>query len=840
MRKIALRRGMMVALAIIAGIFLLSPGLTFAGVQGGAGPTVQTHSVKVGQTGLDWTFDITNTSKGDNASHPIRVTNILLTTACGVGSPDPNGHCPDPEAINTIEVSPTTGRKGTLACADVTFTFFATANPNEYQISFDKDVILAPADPGGPNITCSIPLKVNINKGVKDTTPPRTTFPIGFAALHDDTAVLDGFASGSDFLEVSLCNPKIVTTPTPSFSSIVPVTLNDSATLTGDVGCPNVIPKGNIAFNLYGVNDSSCSKAPIFTQTVTVDGVGTYSTSPGYTAGAGGTYQWIATYTGDVSNNSATGKCGDEPVVIKTPKITTTPNPSSGPVGTVLNDSATLSDGVDPTGSITFKLFGPNDFTCSGDPIFTNTVPVSGNGTYSTTAGFPATAAGTYYWVATYSGDSNNSSVSDRCGNESVVITIIRISTKPIPSSGRLGNVPPLKDSATLADGVNPTGTITFKLFDLSDPNCGGQPIFTNTVNVNGNGTYNTSDGYTGVVEEGTYHWTATYSGDAKNNSVWSKCEDEPVVITKRPPGGAGERPYIAIVGNDIAFNPFYFSEKHQQFFLDQEAMDVPVCFGAFPPVTQQTWLGGLGCEQFRSNKPINQPEICDVGGQIIDFAKGYFIFFGEPNAVITKQNAGYFEWFIRLPKKPNGEINICIQCGVLKPNTFTPFTGFWAVEECAAETGERIGRGWCTQNQVEPPANPIINSALPRITAIVYPGPQAPVDFKPFHLTAYKNVGTYDLSTNAAGAMRNSTSLQVLDGSANARVLLKSCMDKCVVAKIPVTDQVNVLGEAESDLEAGDLIQVRMDVPINNTVDIYCHSQSAKIAGIGEGQGPY
>jgi hypothetical protein len=76
---------------------------------------------------------------------------------------------------------------------------------------------------------------------------------------------------------------------------------------------------------------------------------------------------------------------------------------------------------------------------------------------------------------------------------------------------------------------------------------------------------------------------------------------------------------------------------------------------------------------------------------------------------------------------------------------------------------------------------------------------------------------------------------MQILDGSQYARVLLKSCMDKCVVAKIPVTGQINKDNETEQDLEAGDLIQVRLDIPITNTVDIYCHAQSAKIAGIGE-----
>jgi len=296
----------------------------------------------------------------------------------------------------------------------------------------------------------------------------------------------------------------------------------------------------------------------------------------------------------------------------------------------------------------------------------------------------------------------------------------------------------------------------------------------------------------------------------------------------------AGEDPYIGIVGNDIDFNSFYFSQKHQQFLFDQEGIDVPVCDGSFPPVVPQTRVGGPGCEQFRSNKPINQPEICDVGGFVIDFFKGDFEYFGNPNALITKQNAGYYEWFIRLPKKPSGEINICIQCGVLKPNTFTPFTGFWAVEECAAETGERIGTGWCTQDQQDAGVNPIVHTALPRITAIAYPGPYS-LGFAPFYLTAYKNPSNYALTVDTEKAMTNSQSLQVLDGSVNARVLLKSCMDKCVVAKIPVTEQVNSAGQTESDLEQGDLIYVKMYVPINNTVDIYCHAQSAKIAGIGE-----
>jgi len=331
----------------------------------------------------------------------------------------------------------------------------------------------------------------------------------------------------------------------------------------------------------------------------------------------------------------------------------------------------------------------------------------------------------------------------------------------------------------------------------------------------------------------------------------------------------AGEDPYIAIVGNDCAqsednpacdANPFYFSPKYLQFMLDQsnDNLAIPVCDGStFPAKGPNTRVwggepGDKGCESFEANKPINQPEICDTTGFLTnglpsDFAKGNFTFVGEKNAVVTKQNAGWFKWFIRLPKKPSGELNICIQCGVLKPNTFTPFTLFNAIEECAAETGERIGTGWCTHDQVAANRNPIKNSALPQLTVKAYPGPFNPVDFDPFYLTAYKNPGAYcldltEIPTAGLGPdekadkkMDNTASLQILDGSTDARILLKACMDKCVVAKIPVTGQVNYAGQPESDLEADDLIEVDLYIPIYNTVDIYCHSQSAKIMGIGE-----
>jgi len=96
---------------------------------------------------------------------------------------------------------------------------------------------------------------------------------------------------------------------------------------------------------------------------------------------------------------------------------------------------------------------------------------VSGDGIYTTTTqgtnpgGYVPTATGTYQWVAVYSGDGNNVSVTSPFGSEpwnvgSASPTINTIDGGTIV----LGSGSKLTDSAMLAAGSNPTGTITFYL----------------------------------------------------------------------------------------------------------------------------------------------------------------------------------------------------------------------------------------------------------------------------------------------------------------------------------------------------------------------------------------
>lgn len=83
-------------------------------------------------------------------------------------------------------------------------------------------------------------------------------------------------------------------------------------------------------------------------------------------------------------------------------------------LGGAIHPTAALAGANAPTGSIAFNFYGPNDETCSGIPLRTEAVAVSGNGSYEG-AGFTPAEVGAYRWTATYSGDVENKPLSGTC-----------------------------------------------------------------------------------------------------------------------------------------------------------------------------------------------------------------------------------------------------------------------------------------------------------------------------------------------------------------------------------------------------------------------------------------
>jgi hypothetical protein len=211
--------------------------------------------------------------------------------------------------------------------------------------------------------------------------------------------------------------PTLTTTASPSVS--VGNAIFDTATLAGGASTPT----GSITFKAF--TNSNCTGL-VFTNTKSVSGNGTY-VSDSFVPATSGLYYWVASYSGDTHNTASDAPCDDpaERVLVTslTPSLVTDASPNIA-LGGSISDAGFISGATATAGgSILFKLYGPDDATCSGTPAYTNTVLVSGNGTYGS-GSFTPSAPGTYRWVATYSGDVNNIGSVTACGDvdETVVV----------------------------------------------------------------------------------------------------------------------------------------------------------------------------------------------------------------------------------------------------------------------------------------------------------------------------------------------------------------------------------------------------------------------------------
>jgi hypothetical protein len=284
-------------------------------------------------------------------------------------------------------------------------------------------------------------------------------------------------------------------------------------------------------------------------------GTGTLSGSPGTTTSplayvtAAGRYCWRSAYGGSSatgipsSKESSASECFT--VTPVTPTLSTTAG-SGVVVGQAVTDSASLSgtayQPADPVintdgshgaaagGTITFKLYGPDD--CTTVASTRPAVSVSGDGSYSTPAPqFLSTAAGDYHWVATYSGSSPNTNGITHNADCSDTDEDVTVSTVETTLSTAQTWVP--NDSVTITAvggaGGNLAGKAHFTLYDNSD--CTGNVLYStgaNGVAVSGTspqtvGTSNTA----AQSASGSFSWSVSYdSTNGAQEDIAASCHE--------------------------------------------------------------------------------------------------------------------------------------------------------------------------------------------------------------------------------------------------------------------------------------------------------------------------
>ena len=279
-----------------------------------------------------------------------------------------------------------------------------------------------------------------------------------------------------------------------------------------------------------------------------------------------GTFYWEAFFTGtDLSVNSASA-CNAELLTITQNTSTSTLLHETDSTGTdvspannaktitvspgdYVKDEATVTPST-ATGSVAFKYYADTIVGGSVTKTALANCTDDTNGTPVTTATFSGGTAfsnavqfndvGTFYWRAFFTGTGSSNSSSSPCDE---ILTVQK-------ASPTLATAPSLipQDSATLA-GILAGGsgaTLTFELFKPADSTCADAdtPVFTQTVDVSGNGPYTTTNSgdspngfrLTAGSPTGIYRWKVVYSGDGFNNGTTAACGVESFDFEGIPP----------------------------------------------------------------------------------------------------------------------------------------------------------------------------------------------------------------------------------------------------------------------------------------------------------------
>ncbi len=199
--------------------------------------------------------------------------------------------------------------------------------------------------------------------------------------------------------------------------------VTDSATLSGANAASAT---GAVAYTVF--SDPACTKPVAAAGTVGISG----ASAPPSTAEnlAPGKYYWQASYGGDANNRSASSECGSEILTVLAPTSTSTIQTGGGvtgasiPVllGSSVTDQAHIAGSLaaSSTGSVTYTLY--KDSKCTV-PAATSSIGAVSGGLAASSAPVKPTKTGTYYWLATYSGDGANAPSASACGSEKLIVS---------------------------------------------------------------------------------------------------------------------------------------------------------------------------------------------------------------------------------------------------------------------------------------------------------------------------------------------------------------------------------------------------------------------------------
>jgi hypothetical protein len=331
---------------------------------------------------------------------------------------------------------------------------------------------------------------------------------------------------------------------TPSLStqlSASSVALGDSAYDTAVLSGARTSASGSVSYSVY--DNATCASG--FGGLITTLGPvtvanGAVPNSPNWTAtGSAGTYYFVASYSGDANDHAADSGCGAEPITVtqNTPTISTQLSATSVAFGATAYDTALLAGaGASAGGSVTYRVYDNATCTSAGGGLMSTLGPLTvTNGSVPNSSDWTASGApGTYYFVASYSGDANDTAATSGCGAEPITVTqdAPSISTQLSATTVAMGST--VHDTAAMVgSAATAGGTVTYSVYGSS--NCTALISTLGPVTVT-NGSVPASPDWTAAGSAGTDYFVASYTGDTDDAPATSGCAAEPVTVSRDQP----------------------------------------------------------------------------------------------------------------------------------------------------------------------------------------------------------------------------------------------------------------------------------------------------------------
>jgi putative nucleotidyltransferase with HDIG domain len=223
-------------------------------------------------------------------------------------------------------------------------------------------------------------------------------------------------------------------------------------------------------------------------------------------------------------------------IVKRQPEVVTVLSEHS--TGRVRGDATITNATRDAGGIVTYFVFNNDACTSNGLSATLGSVNVKGGEVPNSPLWRSPGAAGTYYFVADYSGDANDNAARSGCNSDPVVVgpgvaaITVQLSSNTVAVGGGVDA------SALLAvPGSGAGGSVNYDVYNNDSCSGGGLVATLGPVTVTSGVVLNSSN-WMATAVTGTYYFVAVYSGDANHKSATSGCNSASVIVSSSSPSG--------------------------------------------------------------------------------------------------------------------------------------------------------------------------------------------------------------------------------------------------------------------------------------------------------------